>query len=64
MVGEEDPATNPFGHAVSNLKKQRQALVEQKKIEAEKEQAALAKEQQELAKKKEEQLVEAKRACW
>ena len=60
MVGEEDPATNPFGHAVSNLKKQREAFVKQKKIEAEKEQAALAKEQQELAKKREEQLVEAK----
>lgn len=60
MVGEDDPATNPFGHAVSNLKKQREAFVKQKKIEAEKEQAALAKEQQELAKKRKEQLVEAK----
>ena len=60
MVGEDDPATNPFGHAVSNLKKQREAFVKKKKIEAEEEQAALAKEQQELAKKREEQLVEAK----
>lgn len=60
MVGQDDPTTNPFASAVSNLNKQREALVKQKKIEAEKVRAALAAEQQDRAKKRKEQLAEAK----
>jgi len=63
MVGQDEHTTNPFASAVSNLNKQREALVKQKKIEAEKVRAALAAEQQDRAKKGKNNSLK-QRMCW